>query len=111
MPRRESVRMRPIAAPDDAVRRRGDHRSRVGDHLDERQTEIAVDFTIANLVGAADLHPDMRKPEEVEQQLKTGLLQAFRRFYPGNMIDDYWNRHIANAVFPADQVFHVDVEI
>jgi len=67
MPRRKIVRVRPIAAPDNTLRRRRDHRRRVRDHLDKRQTEVAVDFSIANLVGAADFYPDMFQFDEIEQ--------------------------------------------
>src|SRR6516165_3386307 len=109
--RREIIRVRPIGAPDGSIRRRGDDSLGVGNHLDKRQTEIAVDCRIANLVGAADLYPDVLQLEKVEQQVKAGLTQALRWSYPRDVVDHYGKRHTADAVFLGNQVFHVDVEI
>src|SRR3990170_2723325 len=111
MPRGEVIRMGPVGAPDNAVRRRGDDRSGEGDHFDEGKAEIGMHIRVTDFVRAAHFYPDMLLFHEIEKQLKGWLAQTCDGLDPGDVVDDHWNRHGANALFLFEELFRVDVEV
>src|SRR6266542_1592404 len=111
VPRHEIVRVRPIASPNHPVRCGGDDGAGIGNHFNKWQPEVSMHHRVANLVRAAHFHPYMFELQQIQQQLKRRLLQTFRRFHPGDVVDDHGNRHRADALFLYEQTFRVDVQI
>src|SRR2546422_97110 len=111
VPRDEIVRVRPVGAPNNPVRRSRDNGPGIRDYFNKWQPEVAMDDRVADLVCAADFHPYMFELQQIQQQLKRRLVQTFRWFHPGDVVDDHGNRHRADALFLFEQTFRVDVQI
>ena len=105
------VRVRPVGAPDHAVRRRGDDCPGEGRHFDEGESKIGMHRRFADLIGAAHFHPDMAEFHELQQQLKPRLIEPFCRFNPRDMVNNHRHRHSAYALFMLDKVLHVDMHV
>src|ERR1700722_15347127 len=97
------VRMRPVGAPDDALRRVGGERAR------ERQGLFVRMRVLGDAVAAGEFDPDIAAVEQAQQPPKRAAVQAFGDIDAPHMVDHHRRLDRGDEIVVIDEARAADV--